>query len=96
MNKKGLLLVLFSFVLSLVMVQPVNSQVVIGANGDAHKITGVVVDAEGEPLPGVTIQNLSTKKLATTDINGSFSIPAVRRDNPLAELYRQKESRSKV
>jgi len=39
-------------------------------------ITGVVSDADGEPLPGVTIHNEKTKSYTTTDVNGAFAMPS--------------------
>lgn len=45
-------------------------------SGPSVKITGKVTDETGEPLPGVTIQNKATKKLAASDIDGNYSIDA--------------------
>ncbi|MEG0891536.1 MAG: SusC/RagA family TonB-linked outer membrane protein [Bacteroidales bacterium] len=44
------------------------------------KITGKVTDETGEPLPGVTIRNKSTKKMAASDIDGNYSIEAKEGD----------------
>ncbi len=50
-------------------------------------VTGVVSDnATGEPLIGVTVQNLSTKKYAYTDIAGKYSIQASAGDVLLFSL----------
>ncbi|WP_301710466.1 carboxypeptidase-like regulatory domain-containing protein, partial [uncultured Duncaniella sp.] len=38
-------------------------------------ITGLILDAEGEPLPGVTVRIVKTDKAALTNVNGEFSIP---------------------
>lgn len=40
------------------------------------KITGVVTDEKGQPLPAVTVQDPKTKKVVMTDENGKFSIEA--------------------
>lgn len=37
-------------------------------------IRGVVTDASGEPLVGVTVAAVGTKKATVTDVNGKFSI----------------------
>src|SRR5690554_1153393 len=37
---------------------------------------GIVVDQENEGLPGIKLQNLASKALARTSINGAFIIPA--------------------
>src|SRR5690554_461879 len=42
---------------------------------------GVVVDQQNDELPGVKIQNLSTKKYARSTISGEFSIQAKKNDN---------------
>ncbi|RAJ87718.1 iron complex outermembrane receptor protein [Chitinophaga dinghuensis] len=41
---------------------------------DKRNIAGVVHDAKGNPLPGVTILEKGTKSGTTTDLNGKFSI----------------------
>ncbi len=41
---------------------------------------GVVVDQQNDELPGVKIQNLSTKKFARSSISGEFSIQAKKND----------------
>ena len=33
-------------------------------------ITGLILDAEGEPLPGVTVRIVKTDKAALTNVNG--------------------------
>lgn len=48
--------------------------------GASVKISGKVTDETGEPLPGVTIQNKSTKKLAASDLDGNYSIDAKEGD----------------
>ena len=40
------------------------------------KVTGVVKDASGEPLIGVTVRVKGTQVGTTTDINGNYSIKA--------------------
>ncbi len=42
----------------------------------ARNISGRVVDAEGQPVIGATIQNLTTKAGAMTDYDGRFTIAA--------------------
>lgn len=46
----------------------------------ASVITGVVCDAEGEPLPGVTVRIPKSGYAALTDINGVFSIAGHKGD----------------
>ncbi len=41
------------------------------------EVKGKVLDEEGLPLPGATVQVKDTKKTAVTDGNGGFQIPAV-------------------
>lgn len=46
----------------------------LASQQDLIKVTGVVKDETGEPLPGVAIQVKGTPRGVTTDIDGSFSI----------------------
>ena len=46
------------------------------AEAQSNKVTGVVKDADGEPLIGVTIKVKGTNKVSVTDINGRYSITA--------------------
>lgn len=39
---------------------------------EAHKVTGTVIDSTGEPLIGVSIQEVGTSNGAITDIDGNF------------------------
>ena len=45
------------------------------------KVTGVVVDDLGEPLPGATIQIAGSSGGIITDIDGKFSIEVLPTDN---------------
>lgn len=44
------------------------------SNLQAKKISGKVVNAKGDPLPGVTVQIKGTTQGATTDVNGAFAL----------------------
>lgn len=46
----------------------------LASQQDLIKVTGMVKDETGEPLPGVAIQVKGTPRGVTTDIDGSFSI----------------------
>ena len=46
------------------------------AEAQSNKVTGVVKDADGEPLIGVSIKVKGTNKVTVTDINGRYSIAA--------------------
>lgn len=46
------------------------------AQAQSNKVTGVVKDADGEPLIGVSIKVKGTNKVTVTDINGRYSIAA--------------------
>jgi hypothetical protein len=37
-------------------------------------VTGIVTDAKGEPLPGVTVTLKGVKKVTITDVNGKYTI----------------------
>ncbi|WP_184548049.1 SusC/RagA family TonB-linked outer membrane protein [Mucilaginibacter sp. FT3.2] len=45
------------------------------------KITGTVKDELNMPLPGVSVKNQRSKKINITDVNGKYSIDAVRGDS---------------
>lgn len=61
---------------------------------DAKKITGVVKDATGETIPGVTVLEKNTQNGASTDFDGNYNI-TVADDNAIlvfsAVGYRTKE-----
>lgn len=42
----------------------------------SHQITGRVLDADGEPLPGATVKVKGTKAVALTDVDGNFVLEA--------------------
>lgn len=46
------------------------------AQSNSGKVTGVVRDANGEPLIGVTVKVKGGKAVTTTDLNGNYSIKA--------------------
>ncbi|MBQ6871853.1 MAG: SusC/RagA family TonB-linked outer membrane protein [Bacteroidales bacterium] len=48
-------------------------------------IKGVVVDEEGEPLPGATVMVKGTSNITAADINGSFEIN-VKGQNPVLQV----------
>ncbi|MDO9152860.1 MAG: TonB-dependent receptor [Paludibacter sp.] len=74
--KKNILGILFLF--SMLFVLPT-----VVAQTTAKAISGVVVDAKGEPLIGVSVQIKGTTSGSITDVNGKFSIPAVTVNNPI-------------
>ncbi len=43
---------------------------------NGRKISGLVIDESKEPLPGVSVQNLNSKKRAFTDTKGTYMIEA--------------------
>jgi len=45
-----------------------------------QEVTGMVVSAKGEPLPGASVQVKGTNRTTPTDGNGYFGIPASRGD----------------
>jgi TonB-linked SusC/RagA family outer membrane protein len=53
-------------------------------NLQGKTITGKVNDANGEPLPGVTVVIKGTMKGTITDVNGSFTFPDVTASDVLA------------
>ncbi len=80
MKKNGLLSFLLSAAVVMGMTQYADAQTVTGGGksgvvSSSSSITGQVLDADGEPLPGVTVLNPSTKKGTATDMNGMFAIP---------------------
>ncbi|HPH53074.1 MAG: TonB-dependent receptor [Bacteroidales bacterium] len=60
---------------------------------DARVVTGTVVDDKGEPLVGVSIQNVTTKEFTITDFEGNYSIKA-NQGNVLNFTYIGMESQS--
>ena len=62
-----------------------------------NKITGQVLDENGEPLIGVTVTVKGTKVVAITDIDGNFTI-AVPASNSVLQFsylgYKLKEERA--
>lgn len=46
----------------------------------AMKVSGKVVDPNGEPLVGVTVHNRTTGAYAASDLSGNYSIPATAGD----------------
>lgn len=48
----------------------------LGAYSQGRVITGKVLDADGNSIPGVTVQVKGTAKGAVTDINGAYQISA--------------------
>ena len=50
------------------------------AEAQANKVTGVIRDAQGEPLIGATVKVKGTNRGTATDIDGKYSIAANRGD----------------
>lgn len=80
MKKKGLFISLMLVLVSVVCPQLSVAQSNTTGGGKTNvtsnaSITGVVVDSDGEPLPGATVRIAKTKAATVTDINGAFAIP---------------------
>ncbi|MGV8093580.1 MAG: SusC/RagA family TonB-linked outer membrane protein [Mangrovibacterium sp.] len=54
-----------------------------GEIGQSGKISGKVVDSNGQPLPGVTVVIKGTTNGMITDANGAFSLPNIPADATL-------------
>lgn len=68
---KGLIPKLLILVVSLaVIVPPLQAQ-------NVRQVKGVVYDETGEPFPGVIIINRKLKLVATTDVDGKFTLEKV-------------------
>jgi TonB-linked SusC/RagA family outer membrane protein len=69
------------------------------AQTTGKNVSGIVVDAKGEPLIGVNVQIKGTKAGTITDSNGKFSLPAEAVKNPIFQFsyvgYDSKEVASK-
>ena len=50
------------------------------ANAQTNKVTGVIRDAQGEPLIGATVKVKGTNRGTSTDVDGKYSINANRGD----------------
>ena len=50
------------------------------AEAQANKVSGVIRDAQGEPLIGATVKVKGTNRGTATDIDGKYSIAANRGD----------------
>ncbi len=57
-----------------------NTGFTAAAQANSDKVTGVVKDANGEPLIGVTVKVQGTKRGTVTDLNGRYSIKASSND----------------
>lgn len=44
------------------------------------KVSGIVAEENGDPLPGVTIQNITKNKYASSDLDGKYTIDASQGD----------------
>jgi TonB-dependent starch-binding outer membrane protein SusC len=69
MMKNKLFLLLFGCFLS-----------VFSLTAQTTKVTGVVKDDKGDPLPGATVQIVGTTKGTLTDLDGKFTIEAAPKD----------------
>ena len=54
-----------------------------GTSQQRKKVTGIVLNEQGESLPGVAIQVVGTPRGVTTDIDGTFSIEVTSADKLL-------------
>lgn len=53
-----------------------NTRGVTGIHQSTRKISGKVIDIQGEPLPGVTVAVKGQRVVSMTDVDGSYSIEA--------------------
>ncbi|MDE6325503.1 MAG: TonB-dependent receptor plug domain-containing protein [Duncaniella sp.] len=63
------------------------TQILCVAAAADMKCQGVVVDPEGEPLPGVTVAITGGKVLSSTDIDGNFSVSVPDKTPSLTFTY---------
>lgn len=63
-------------------IQNMNAQ-----SAQKHNVTGMVVDANGEPLIGVTVKVSGSNAGAITDVNGNFSIQNVPNTSSVSASY---------
>jgi len=52
-----------------------------------YEVNGIVVDSNGSPLPGVSIVVKNTTKGASTDFDGNFNVPNVKKGEILVFSY---------
>lgn len=76
--KKENLLLLFRCIVVLITIAVITGfdQGRLYAQAPQTDITGVISDAKGKPIPGVTVRNSATARVAVSDPNGRFSIAA--------------------
>lgn len=76
--KKENLLSLFRCIVVLIAIAVITGfdQGRLYAQAPQTDITGVISDAKGTPIPGVTVRNSATARVAVSDPNGRFSIAA--------------------
>ena len=58
----------------------------------AQTVKGTVKDATGEPVIGATVQEQGTKNVAVTDLDGNYSIKALRRQPAAVHLHRNEDA----
>jgi TonB-linked SusC/RagA family outer membrane protein len=63
-----------------IVIKPVNAQVQMNMSSRQGNITGLVKDAAGAPLPGVTVVVKGTTIGVITGADGSFSLPGITDD----------------
>ncbi|MDE5596072.1 MAG: carboxypeptidase-like regulatory domain-containing protein, partial [Muribaculaceae bacterium] len=59
-------------------------------------VTGTVVDAENEPLPGVSVLVKNSDKTTVTDLDGKYSISAKKGDVIIFRFIGMKQVEEKV
>ena len=59
----------------------------VAATQQQRTVTGKVVDAQGEPLIGVTVKELGTQNAAITDMDGSFKLSLSQSDAQVVFTY---------
>ena len=59
----------------------------VSATQQQRAVSGKVVDAQGEPLIGVTVKEQGTKNAAVTDMDGRFTLLLSKPDAQLTFTY---------
>ena len=59
----------------------------VAATQQQRTVTGTVVDAQGEPLIGVTVKEQGTQNAAVTDMDGRFKLQLSKSDAQVVFTY---------
>ena len=68
----------FSRFFLLLLFVVVNCTTALAENDQQQKVSGIVRDQTGEPLPGVNIVVVGTNTGTITDIDGAFSLNVIK------------------